>query len=255
MTNQIELNAASRPYLDDLAELYDEFIAVMDHPDSPSRAWLLSQLPGGGRALDIGCGNGRNCRLIADRYDEVVGVDISPRVLEIAESKDNPSNIHYECCAIQDLSLRTIGQFDAVFATNGVFSMGPAASVLPFFRRHIAPGGRLVVLDPTRPDSANGDDVIETRQSSYPFEVAHTIYQMSGDAEGAIAALRYMLHPTWQVMNNENVPLTLTEFEREYSAVFPGVQVTPNVVPTLSGAVWHAPQAAGSQESQGGAPR
>lgn len=76
--------AAQRPYLDDLAELYDRFIGAMD--------------------LDLGCGNGRTCRMIADRYQEVIGVDVSSQVLEIAQAKDNPPNVRYECRDVLDLS-------------------------------------------------------------------------------------------------------------------------------------------------------
>ncbi|MGH7260833.1 MAG: class I SAM-dependent methyltransferase [Nitrospiraceae bacterium] len=234
--------AAQRPYLDDLAELYDRFIHVMDLPGNPGRIWLMAELTGGGRAIDLGCGNGRTCRMIADRYQEVVGVDVSSRILEIAQEKDNPPNVRYECRDVLDLSPERDGTFDTVFTTNSAFSMGPADVVLPQFRRLVALGGKLVVLDMTRPDEdssapANG---AERPQSFQPFEIAHTIYQLSGDTEAAIDALRYMLHPRWKEMSDEHTPLTLSEFRREYRRFFPGVQITENVIPNLSGAVWQA---------------
>jgi SAM-dependent methyltransferase len=234
--------ATQRPYLDDLAELYDRFIGVMDLPDNPGRIWLMAELSGGGRAIDLGCGNGRTCRMIADRYQEVIGVDVSSRVLEIARAKDNPPNVRYECRDVLDLSPERDGTFDTVFTTNSAFSMGPADVVLPQFRRLVAPGGKLVVLDMTRPDedpsaTANGS---ERPRSFQPFEIAHTIYQISGDVETVIDALRYMLHPRWKEMCDENAPLTLSEFRREYRRFFPGVRIAENVIPNLSGAVWRA---------------
>jgi len=234
--------AKRRPYLDDLAELYDRFIRVMDLPDNPGRVWLLAELSGGGRAIDLGCGNGRICRAIADRYQEVVGVDISPRVLEIAEAKDNPPNVRYECCDVLDLPPGFEGKFDSVFTTNSAFFMGPADVVLPQFRRLVAPGGKLVVLDMTRPDkdSATLTNGVETPHSFRPFEIAHSIYQVSGDTEIVIDALRYMLHPRWKEMTDESTPLTLSEFRQEYRRFFPGVRITENVIPNLSGAVWQA---------------
>lgn len=240
MTTQIEPDRPLRPYLDDLAELYDKFIGVMDQEGSPPRTWLLSQLPGGGRALDLGCGNGRNCRLIADRYDEVVGIDLSSVVIELAKNKGNPPNVRYECMATQDATPESMGLFDAVFSTNAMFSMGRIGALLPGIRALIAPGGRFVVIDPTRPDF-KGEDPQETRDSAYPFEVAHTIYAMSGDVEGAIYAIRFMTHPSWQEMNRNHLPLTISQFRREYDAVFPGVEIVPDIVPTLTGAVWQAP--------------
>ena len=231
-----------RPYLDDLAELYDEFIGAMDHPESPTRTWLLDNLPRGGRVIDIGCGNGRNCRLVADSFTEVLGIDVSPRVLDLARSKDNPANIRYELHDIHLLTPDDVGTFDAVFSTNGVFSMGDISAVLPRLQALVAPDGRLVVLDITRPDEPpDADrDAASSQQSFYPFEVAHTIYQVSGDVERTVAAIRYMLHPRWIEMNQTHVPLTVAEFRAAYTAQLPGVVVTPDVVPGLSGAVWRA---------------
>lgn len=232
--------AVHRPYLDDLAELYDRFIRVMDLPDNPGRIWLLAELSGGGRVIDLGCGNGRICRAIADRYQEVVGVDVSSRVLEIAQAKGNPPNVRYECRDVLDLSPERDGIFDTVYTTNSAFFMGPADVVLPQFRRLVAPGGKLVVLDMTRPDENSSAPASGAEKSFQPFEIAHTIYQISGDTEIVIDALRYMLHPRWKEMSDENMPPTLSEFRREYRSFFPGVRITENVIPNLSGAVWQA---------------
>lgn len=233
-----------RPYLDDLAELYDRFITAMDLAGNPGRDWLDAHLPGGSRAADIGCGNGRNCRLAADRYDEVVGIDISSNMLKLAEEKTNPSNVRYECLDALDISAAKIGLFDTVFVTNGVFMMGPIGQVLSRFRAVLAPGGTIVVLEVTRPDVAAGPTAsgeVDTQQSFYPFEVAHTVYRASGDVDSAVAAIRYMLHPRWTEMSAEYVPLTLSEFHREYQKALPGARIHEDVVPTLSGAVWRDP--------------
>ncbi|WP_326594726.1 class I SAM-dependent methyltransferase [Streptomyces sp. NBC_01803] len=230
----------SRPPFDQLAVLYDRFIGAMDREGNPARDWLLTHLVGGGRALDVGCGNGRNCRLVADRYREVVGVDISADMLRVARSKDNPPNVRYERRDVRELSPERDGVFDAVFAMNSLFAMGPAEAVLPLLRPLVAPGGRLVVLDVTRPDDAPVPDD-ETRQTFHPFEVAHTVYRLSGDTEDAVAALRYMLHPAWREMSAGLVPPTLGAFRRAYEGVVPGVEFAPEVVPTLTGAVWRAP--------------
>lgn len=110
--------AVHRPYLDDLAELYDRFTSVMDLPENPERIRLMAELPGGSRAIDLGCGNGRTCRMIADRYQEVVGVDVSSQVLDIAQAKNNPPNVRYECRDVLDLSLERDGTFGTVYASE-----------------------------------------------------------------------------------------------------------------------------------------
>lgn len=243
-SERIRAHGPERPYLDDLAELYDDFISAMDQDGSLTRTWLLDKLPGGGRVIDIGCGNGRNCRLVADSYAEVLGIDVSSRVLELAREKDNSANVRYEVHDIHALTSDDVGTFDAVFSTNGLFSMGPVAAVLPRLRSLVSPGGRLVVLDITRPDEMPEDpdpDAMSSRQSRYPFEVAHTIYQVSGDVDRTVAAIRYMLHPRWLEMSRTHLPLTVAEFEAAYKGELSGVSVQPEVVPGLSGAVWLAP--------------
>lgn len=168
-------------------------------------------------------------------------MDISPRILEIARGKENPDNVRYAVRDVHDLSPASDGLFDAVFAMNAVFSMGPIDEVLAHFRSVVAPGGTVVIIDVTRPD---GDDARpdEARRSFEPFEIAHTIYTMSGDADAAIAAIRYMLHPTWQEMNARHIPPTRSEFKHAVESAFPGADMTFDIVPSLAGVVWHAPK-------------
>jgi SAM-dependent methyltransferase len=56
--------------------------------------WLLAQLPGRGRrALDAGCGSGRHTLALADRFEEVVGIDISqPLTTSPATSAPTPAS-------------------------------------------------------------------------------------------------------------------------------------------------------------------
>lgn len=41
-----------------------------------------------GAALDFGCGMGRLTRALADRFNNVTGVDVSPRMIELAQTYD-----------------------------------------------------------------------------------------------------------------------------------------------------------------------
>jgi len=43
-----------------------------------------------GRALDFGCGVGRLCRALGERFDEVVGVDIAASMLDVARQHNRP---------------------------------------------------------------------------------------------------------------------------------------------------------------------
>jgi SAM-dependent methyltransferase len=234
------------PFFDDLAELYERFVQVMDNEGNPVRGWLRSQLTGGARLVDIGCGGGQNCMWLAERYDEVFGVDISKRMIEIAESKPRPANIHYENRGGLDVRPESDGRFDAVLAVNTVFHLGEPEAVLARLRELVAPGGKLVVVDvalpfiPASPEAATVDP--STMRSRYIFETAHTVYAMSGNAEAAIDSIRLMLHPRWVEMSESRSPLSRAEFRTRYTASLPGAVITDDVVPDLAMAVWHAPE-------------
>jgi SAM-dependent methyltransferase len=55
-------------------------------------AFLLGQLPTRcGQALDVGCGTGSFARLLAGRCDQVLGIDLSPRMVAVAIPAPQPS--------------------------------------------------------------------------------------------------------------------------------------------------------------------
>ncbi|MEV3873978.1 methyltransferase domain-containing protein [Streptomyces sp. NPDC049906] len=227
------------PYFDDLADLYERFTQVRDAATSPVRSWLVERLPEGRRALDVGCGSGNNCVLLAERYDEVVGVDISRRMLDLAAAKPSRVPVSYQHRSALELSPAVDGTFDLVLSVNSVFHLGPAATVLPRLRDLVAPGGRLVVIDVTQPEEAHAARPGE--QCAYAFDTARTLYEVSGDADAAADSLRMMLHPRWLEMSAAHTPLTHTGFEHAYRAHLPGVTFTRDLIPTMSAAVWNAP--------------
>jgi 2-polyprenyl-3-methyl-5-hydroxy-6-metoxy-1,4-benzoquinol methylase len=224
-------------YFDDLAELYERFTQIRDAATSPVRSWLTAQLSTGARAIDVGCGGGNNCGMLADFYDEVVGVDTSQKMLDIAATKPSRVPVRYECRSATDLTPERDGRFDLVMSVNAVFHMGPADEVLPTLRDLVAPGGRLVIIDVTQPDGA----AAASEQSGYAFETAKIIYDVSGDVEAAADSLRMMLHPRWLEMSAAAVPLTDSEFAPQYEKALPGVRITKDILPTMSAAVWDAP--------------
>lgn len=81
---------------------------VMAYEDEVVRAAIegLQQGQGdkGGLAIDVGCGDGRHTRLLARHFSEVIGFDISSRMLEAARSIDRDTRVdgvspvtYYEC--------------------------------------------------------------------------------------------------------------------------------------------------------------
>jgi ubiquinone/menaquinone biosynthesis C-methylase UbiE len=79
--------------------------------------WLLTQLSGHGRrALDAGCGSGRHTLGLADRFDQVVGVDRSQPLINIARHKRPHPRIRYQVGDL--LAITDPHPFDVVFTST-----------------------------------------------------------------------------------------------------------------------------------------
>ncbi|MEQ8716103.1 MAG: class I SAM-dependent methyltransferase [Acidimicrobiales bacterium] len=79
------------------------------------------------RVLDVGCGPGRHARVLAERGFEVVGVDISPRFVEIAR-RDAPPGLTVVCADARTID--EVGSFDAAISLcQGAFGISSAAQV------------------------------------------------------------------------------------------------------------------------------
>jgi SAM-dependent methyltransferase len=122
---------------DQQAEAYDRFRPT--YPDAVIDA-LLGPVPAGLEVLDVGCGTGIASRQIARRGAKVLGVELAPRMAEIARSH----GIEVEISAFEgwDGAGRT---FDRVISAQAwhwldlPIATAKAASVL-------RPGGRLCLI-------------------------------------------------------------------------------------------------------------
>lgn len=99
----------------------------------------------GMRVLDVGCGPGRHAHALANRGIEVVGLDITPRFIELATEAAPPGATF----VVGDARALTYdGEFDAVISLcQGGLGLvrGDDASVLEGMARAVRPGGRLAL--------------------------------------------------------------------------------------------------------------
>jgi ubiquinone/menaquinone biosynthesis C-methylase UbiE len=110
---------------------------------------LLRRLGGvlaGGRALEIGCGQGYGVRLILDRFGarEVLGVDVDPHMLWLARRRAVASGARATVAHASATALPVAdGTFDAVFDFGILHHVEDWRAAVPEVRRVLRLGGRV----------------------------------------------------------------------------------------------------------------
>jgi ubiquinone/menaquinone biosynthesis methyltransferase len=145
------------PIYDARAQLADEFDRVASRYDLLQRfnpgyrthlRWSAERLqaPARGRILDLCCGTGLSTEALVARYPEaeIVGVDISPGMLQVARRKRALSRVRFlEGNAMDLAAIGCSGPFDAVLMAYGIRNVPDPDLCLTRLRQHVAPGGRV----------------------------------------------------------------------------------------------------------------
>lgn len=98
----------------------------------------------GKTVLDLGCGYGWHCRYAAEHgASDVLGIDISRRMLETAREKNSAGQIEYRQTAMEDLSF-TDGSFDIVFSSLAFHYVKDFTPLAASISRWLTPGGSFV---------------------------------------------------------------------------------------------------------------
>lgn len=119
------------------------------HDLNPVRAaWIAARVPlAGARIADVGCGGGLLSEALAARGAQVIGVDLSPELIEVAKLHlfESGLSVDYRVCSGEDLARDQPGQLDAVCCLELLEHVPDSAALVQALADLLKPGGRLVL--------------------------------------------------------------------------------------------------------------
>ncbi len=104
---------------------------------------LLERFYTGRRCLELGAANGEGTRFLLERFDDVVAVDGSRQAADDLVRRFPNEPLRVVCSYFEELELDE--QFDTVVLAHILEHVDDPAAVLAVAKRHVAPGGVLVV--------------------------------------------------------------------------------------------------------------
>ncbi|WP_309050076.1 class I SAM-dependent methyltransferase [Streptomyces sp.] len=191
--------------------------------------WILRQLPRRpGRVLDVGCGTGDLARLLAGRATEVRAVDADPEIIARARGLTAPGARVTFTVGDALAAPGDDGPYDAVTCVATLHHL-PLTEGLRALRRHVAPGGTLVVLGLARPQ-APGDHLLGLL--AVPLNAATGWWRSRGRRAPRPLAMAARTRPPEQ---------SLAEITRAARHVLPGARLRRRLFWRYS-LVWRAPR-------------
>jgi SAM-dependent methyltransferase len=202
------------PSFDPFAADYDRF-SRLEPPHVLN--WLLTQLPNtASRALDAGCGAGRHTQALAAHVDEVIGIDISAPLIDLAQQRSGP-NVRY---VVGDLrAFADPDGFDLVFSSTTLHHIPDLDAALRHLRGLVRPGGMAILID----------NVASRATPARWIHVLGAVREFPGDiarvgAHHAAWLLKFRTSAAWLDHLASDRYLSRQAFERRYAAIFPGAR-------------------------------
>jgi SAM-dependent methyltransferase len=179
---------------------------------------LLARIDGvtRGRILEIGCGRGRMTQVLAEVFEAVVALDISPEAARQCRASVGGTNTMVVLGNDQTVAAMPRGSFDVVFS-YAVFQHVSSRSAL---RSYIASAARLV--------NPGGVAVLQLRQPGWKVRVVDFV----------AFARRAHSHRTWSRSWRGQV-IDHKEIERIVAATRPGATVTTHPDAFVAGTPRH----------------
>lgn len=159
---------------DAIADFYVDGFSSATDPVSLTLFDLLGPVDGQ-RVLDVACGHGRTTRELARRGADVVGVDISARLIAKAREseEDAPLGVRYIHADVTAAMTLGDGRFDAVSCNFGLSDIDDLDGAIAAVSRALRPGGR------------------------FAFSLLHPCFGGGKDISGAWPAVGSYYEETW----------------------------------------------------------
>jgi SAM-dependent methyltransferase len=185
-----------------------------DH-NSHYHRFLLRHLPARCRtALDIGCGTGAFARLLAQRAEHVLALDLSPEMIRLAQERSTAyPTIEFQVADILS-SECSPGQFDAIVSIATLHHL-PMETLLVRLKETLAPGGILLVLDLYQPRLVDLPLNLPAIPANLFFKYART-----GHLREPVA-----VREAWAEHGQRDVYLTIAQVRTLCRTTLPGAQV------------------------------
>jgi ubiquinone/menaquinone biosynthesis C-methylase UbiE len=163
------------------------------HPEYSRRFMELVDIRVGDRVLDLACGTCLEAIIAAHRVGDeglVVGVDITPNMLDIAKSKQTADPILSRRLKLVQHDIKDLRRcagvekdsFDLIICSNAFVLLGEPGKIIAHWREYLKPGGRLVVDIPHEKSLRSGVVLEEVAQRlGIPFP-SHRLWIKSIDS-------------------------------------------------------------------------
>lgn len=149
---------------DDYADRFDDHLVGELRYQVPQQlvTWLTAQHPAGRlqRVLDLGCGTGLVGHHLQGRCEDLIGVDLSARMLDKARERGPYTGLH-QADVLTHLQAAPVDHHDAIVAADVFIYVGKLDALMAQARRVLRPGGWLAFsiesMDASHPGAS--DDV------------------------------------------------------------------------------------------------
>ena len=168
-----------------------------------------------GAALDIGCGSGILAFELAQYYDNVVAVDLSAKMLDIARQKRSAPNIEYIQMDASQLAIDR--KFDLIVSAATFHHLPNLPAALDAIKKLLNPHGKIVFVD-------NISEVETPATIGYILGAARDFKPdcSTYGFRNALRLLKFRLSPGWLKHLASDRYLSERRFRKIYGRCFPG---------------------------------